>query len=337
MNSLLSLKMAVVLLGLQTAVGFFLKPSNRFILSNKMSSQENIVENQDFYENILLSGFISKTNNFSENDIFVKVFNAGFTADKGSGSGKMFTPGSKLSSRKLTALVDDVPFAKKRIVSPKAVYSGLVDSLNYIDENFLESTLSSHDCWVAYNVSSSDILTLSSMARNSGIKRVIFVVNLSQEEGSKHDIIFQDATELLKSSNIKYTILKHGKVTNFAEAKFPYRVVRGTLPLPTPEDKILSSGDLMRVISEIIDIPKTYGNVYGIGPGTNIDTEILVYMKSQGWPERVQVGLLVGDMMEKIEKMYEEEANKKIGTYEGVKRPKRDESSYEEPNYLLNI
>jgi len=47
--------------------------------------------------------------------------------------------------------------------------------------------------------------------------------------------------------------------------------------------------------------------VYGIGPGTLLDQEILIYMKSQGWPERVQVGLLMGDMMDSIEKKYEEE------------------------------
>lgn len=60
-------------------------------------------------------------------------------------------------------------------------------------------------------------------------------------------------------------------------------------------------------------------------------------MKSQGWPERVQVGLLVGDMMEKIEKMYEEEAKKNIGEYGGVSVTKKRRESYEEPNYLLNM
>ena len=38
-----------------------------------------------------------------------------------------------------------------------------------------------------------------------------------------------------------------------------------------------------------MDIPKTFNNVYGIGPGTRLDAEISVYMKSQGWPVRVQV------------------------------------------------
>ena len=63
----------------------------------------------------------------------------------------------------------------------------------------------------------------------------------------------------------------------------------------------------MRVLVECVDLPKTFNNVYGIGPGSKLDSEILVYMKSMGWPERVQVGLLMGDMMEKIEKKFLEE------------------------------
>jgi hypothetical protein len=43
------------------------------------------------------------------------------------------------------------------------------------------------------------------------------------------------------------------------------------------------------VLAEVVDIPKTFNSVYGIGPGTKLDAEISVYMKSQGWPVRVQV------------------------------------------------
>ena len=120
-------------------------------------------------------------------------------------------------------------------------------------------------------------------------------------------------------------------------------ITRLTLELPSPEGSMapaLSSGDLMRIVSEILNIPKTYGCTYGIGPGTKVDSEILVYMKSQGWPERVQVGLLVGDMMEKIEKMYEEEAAKRIGQYEtaqGEKRAALGSGSDDDINYLGRI
>ena len=126
-------------------------------------------------------------------------------------------------------------------------------------------------------------------------------------------------------------------MSKVGESKVPYRIVRGSLPLP--QGKILSHEDLLRMFVEVIDLPKSFNNVYGVGPGTALDTEILVYMKSQGhslthlthsltsltlltylltysltylltgWPERVQIGLLMGDMMEKIEKSYEAEKN----------------------------
>lgn len=44
-----------------------------------------------------------------------------------------------------------------------------------------------------------------------------------------------------------------------------------------------------QILSEILDLPKTFGSVYGVGGGSRLDAEILIYMKSQGWPERVQV------------------------------------------------
>jgi hypothetical protein len=59
----------------------------------------------------------------------------------------------------------------------------------------------------------------------------------------------------------------------------------------------------------VVDLPKTFDNVYGMGSGGQLDQEILVYMKSQGWPERVQVALLLGDLMERIETKYLEEIN----------------------------
>jgi hypothetical protein len=80
-----------------------------------------------------------------------------------------------------------------------------------------------------------------------------------------------------------------------------------------------------QILVELVDLPKSFDHVYGVGPGTRMDAEILVYMKSQGWPERVQVGLLVGDMMEKIEERWSieqkrNEAKKAAAAAPGVKK-----------------
>lgn len=276
------------------------------------------------FDKILLSGFVSKENGFSEADIFDKIFSGGAKAPEGTGSGKMFIPGED-STRILTAFTDDIAFAKKRLVSPKSVYSGLIDHLKFSDGS-IEEALTEQEAWIAFNMTSADVMTSAELAAKANLKRVVFAVCLDDSERKTTDMEFKEACEKMNAAGVKYTILKYGDLQKMAEAKFPYRVQRGALELPSPEGSMapaLSSGDLMRIVSEVLNIPKTYGYTYGIGPGTKVDSEILVYMKSQGWPERVQVGLLVGDMMEKIEKMYEEEAQKRIGQYEAAKGEKK--------------
>ena len=69
-------------------------------------------------------------------------------------------------------------------------------------------------------------------------------------------------------------------LSKVGERKVPYRIVRGSLPLP--QGKILSHEDLLRMFVEVVDLPKSFNNVYVVGPGTALDTGFLVYMKSQG-------------------------------------------------------
>ena len=308
---------------------FFSRLSSQVVATRASSTDTPAVTEEEtipetIFNKILLSGFVSKENGYSEADIFDKVFSGGAKPPEGTGSGKMFIPGED-SSRVLTAFTDDIPFAKKRLVSPKSVYSGLIDHLQF-STGSIEEALNEQEAWIAFNMTSAEVMTQAELAVKKNLKRVVFAVRLDDSERKTPNMEFKEACEKMDNAGVKYTILKYGDLMKMAETKFPYRVQRGALELPAPEGSMapaLSSGDLMRIVSEVLNIPKTYGHTYGIGPGTKVDSEILVYMKSQGWPERVQVGLLVGDMMEKIEKMYEEEAQKRIGQYENAKGEKR--------------
>eukprot|EP01035_Chromulina_nebulosa_P019399 gene19399-25272_t len=239
---------------------------------------------------IAISGFINKENNFADPFPFQKLF------DKG-------------SWQEITAITDNLPFAKKRLVTPNTVYSGLIDAIKYNvantnDEKSLQDALLGKDTWLAFNISSNSLKNYASIAKVSGIKRVVFAVNASSSE--LVDPMFSDVTKFLIENGIVYTIVKYSSVTSYAESTYPYRIVRGELPVPI-EGKMLASQDLFRVLAEVVDISKTFNNVYGIGPGGKLDAEILAYMKAQGWPERVQVALLMGDLMERIENKYLED------------------------------
>jgi hypothetical protein len=209
-----------------------------------------------------------------------------------------------------------VSFAKKRMVSPSSVYNGLYDVLEYCligSDADMEGAVQGKDAWLAFNVTVAQVTPFAELAVKSGVKRLVLGVHVPADMRGP-DMCFEDAQKLLTEAGVAFTIVKFGDVRKMGEAKYPYRIMRGALPLPEASDyaALLSSEDLMRVLVECVDIPKAFNHVYGIGPGSKLDAEILVYMKSMGWPERVQVGMLLGDVMERVEAKYLEEKRKEL-------------------------
>lgn len=261
------------------------------------------------FSKLVVSGFISKEANFAEPFVFSKLYESDTT---------------RWTS--ITALADDIGFAKKRMVNPTNVYNGLVDILGYSEfraESDLDVSLATHDAWLGFNVSIAQLPVYAALAAKYKLRRVVFGVHVPSDMRGP-DVVFEEAQKTLAEAGTAFTIIKFGDVRKMGEAKYPYRIMRGALPLPEESEtgNALSSEDLMRVLAESVDLPKTFGQVYGIGAGSRLDSEILVYMKSQGWPERVQVGLLMGDMMEKVEKKYLEE--RKSESTPALKAPKEE-------------
>ena len=262
------------------------------------------------YDGLAISGFVSKESDIAEPFVFSKLF-------------------ATTKWDKITAVTDDLPFTRKRLTTPDTVYSGLIDELGYAtvadvsSGGSLSEALPGHEAWIAFNVSASALSSFADVAVKSCMKRVLFAVPVSLEE-SGSDVTFPEVTKKLESGGIDYTIIKFGvnQATRMGEAKFPYRITRGELALPQAGE-ILSSDDLMRIIAEVIDLPKTFNTVYGVGAGSDVDREILSYMKSQGWPERVQIGLLCGDFMEKAEAAYEKEREAILNNADAPKKGKK--------------
>ena len=109
------------------------------------------------------------------------------------------------------------------------------------------------DAWVAFNVSSSELQLYSAAAAKANVKRVVFAVNVSESERGAN-VTFPEIREQLSLAGIIFTIVKYSSVRQMGEGKYPYRIERGTSPLPvlTPENSVvgtfdLSSQDLYRV------------------------------------------------------------------------------------------
>ena len=198
---------------------------SRTVTSMSDSDLEDITLNS-----VAVSGFISKENNFAEAFVFSKLHKTG-------------------RWKEITTITDNIKFARKRMMSPGLVYSGLTDILKFAEidksDSSLETALAGKEAWLNFNVTTADVPALADIAVKVGLKRVVFAVCVPPEE-SGEGVTFDTAVATLSAANIAYTIIKYGVVRKMGEAKFPYKIVRGELSIPTEGD-ILSSDDLMRV------------------------------------------------------------------------------------------
>ena len=117
-----------------------------------------------------------------------------------------------------------------------------------------KNAINGSDAWIAYNISSTELPIYASAALKAAVKRVVFGVNVSNPEDRGADVTFPATCEQLTAAGVLYTIVKYGEVRQMSEGKYPYRIVRGVLPLPelNPANSVvgtfdLSSQDLYRV------------------------------------------------------------------------------------------
>jgi hypothetical protein len=169
-----------------------------------------------------------------------------------------------------------------------------------------------HDVWLAYNVTTQNLNYYATIAASAKVKRAVFGVFVETDERGP-DLTFPSACRIMEDAGVAYTIVKYGDVNRRGEGTTPYRLSRGNGPIPSTNNgntgnnlpaSALSSNDLLRVLAEVIDLPRAVNQVFSMGVGNRVDAEVLVYMKSQGWPERVQIGLLLGDFMDVLEAKY---------------------------------
>ena len=262
-HALLSLYLCLIISSV--ALSFMTQPQHSFRTAAwsrlSMSSAEvepvSDLQAEAKYDGIAVSGFMSKKNDISESFVFSKLF------------------GTTKWSR-ITTVTDDVKFARKRLVNPATVYSGLIDVVNFacLDDG-LDKCVAGNEAWIAFNVTSAELPAMADLAVSNGVKRVVFAVPVGADEAGA-DVNFSETTDKLSKAGVDFTILKFGQeVIRMGEAKFPFRIVRGSMPLPGSETgPLLSSDDLMRVIIEVVDLPKTFNQVYGIGPGSRVDSEV---------------------------------------------------------------
>lgn len=184
------------------------------------------------------------------------------------------------------------------------------------DLSTIETSAIGADAIVIHNVQMSNIKQYVDMIKRLQVKRAVIAVNVTGHEADNEitnsyvESLFRG--DQVDSSSVEpkqpiYTVIKYSEPVIFEEeSRRPFRIVVDTTPVPTAPSSRLATGDLLRVLTECIDLPKAFNRVFGMGPGNALDNEILVWMKAQGISTSDRVAVLLSDFQEVSEQRLKE-------------------------------
>lgn len=168
---------------------------------------------------------------------------------------------SAFEFEKIVAFVDDVKFAKKRLLSRSARYTGLLDKLDFVEagapgELPTVAQLQGVKSWVAYFEDGDMIASIkeaASIAQQASDLENLAI--LAANAVSLDTEACKSAVDSLKDCGVKYTLVTVAKLEDHAEGKYPYQFKEcGTEEGALPEDAVFSRDEAMRMITECLQL-----------------------------------------------------------------------------------
>lgn len=174
---------------------------------------------------------------------------------------------SAFEYKKIIAFVDDEKFAKKRLLSRSARYTGLLDKLDFKEAAVegalpVAAQLEGIDSWLATVESSGDLVekvkAIAALAKDaSDLENLsVMVTNAAGESISAADRV--SVVEALKDTGKEYTLLVIGKLEDRDEGKTPYKFRNfdsdDDEEALLPEDAVFSREEAMRMVTETLQL-----------------------------------------------------------------------------------
>ena len=212
---------------------------------------------------------------------------------------------SAFQFKKIVAFVDDVAFAKKRLLSREARYSGLLNKLDFSEASSPGSLPTSEQLegvksWVVYLDEGDMLATVKEAA--SIASQVSSVENVAILLTNALDLDAADceaAVQSLKDSGKQYTLIAVGKLEDHAEGKIPYQYKDfGSAEGVLPSDAIFSRGEAMRMITECLQLESgvnkalSFSEVYDVNA---TEAKLIQGLRKAGYARMQEIDHMVND------------------------------------------
>ena len=174
---------------------------------------------------------------------------------------------SAFEFKKIVAFVDDEKFAKKRLLSRSARYTGLLDKLNFKQAAEagalpVADQLEGINSWLASIVSNNDLVAqvkaVAELAKYApDLENIsVMVTNAAGDAISAEDRT--SAVDALKDTGKEYTLLVIGKLEDRDEGKVPYKFRDFASEIDEDatlaEDAVFSRDEAIRMVTETLQL-----------------------------------------------------------------------------------
>lgn len=209
---------------------------------------------------------------------------------------------------KIVAFVDDTAFAKKRLLSRSARYTGLLDKLDFTQASSAGALptveqLDGVKSWVAYLDEGDMIASIKEVASiakgSSSVENVaILATNAVEWDASAA----QSAVDALKDSGKQYTLVTVGKLEDHAEGSQPYQFKEiGSAEGCLAGDAIFSRNEAMRMITECLQLEVgvnkalAFAEVYDVNA---TETKLIKGLREAGYARPQEIDHMLRDGVE---------------------------------------
>ncbi|GMH82179.1 hypothetical protein TrVE_jg13006 [Triparma verrucosa] len=223
------------------------------------------------------------------------------------------------SFEKIIAFCEDISFAKKRLTSRSARYSGLLDMLEFREGTNGVPTvedLKDVDSHVAYGISEDTAGQIAENAAKAGVKNLVALMEAPASSAAVESVL----SSLSSASPVSYTLLTVPSIVDGSEGK-PYRVnsvtsdVGGTIP----------RDEALRIMTECLALDCASSNSYSVvaADTDEVAVEYLKDLRSKGYTRSQEIEKMLEGGIETFEvavKEKEDEAAMKVKKEEEFKK-----------------
>lgn len=205
---------------------------------------------------------------------------------------------------KIVAFSHQTSFAKKRLISRTARYTGLLDVLEFdegdrYDSALMQEKLQGCDAWLCFDCAADKIKEQVETAKAAGIKTLVLTSSLSAADAKAADL-----EQTFKAAGVKFTFIRTGTIKEGKEGGI-VTVKDFSEDLPTEE---VLREDIVRAAAEVFRIDDAANKAFSFGKGDAASAEYLKSLREEGVDRVTELSNLINGTYTKYVQNKENEA-----------------------------